>query len=263
MRFQTIFCGLALAWSATAAVLHPFSPDDYFEHPTRNLGWLPVKLRSKGGTKVEATVYNTDSEPYKALRPGTILDGQPVEKVRVFLNRKSEARSTFSIPNALSGTRIPFQGIHYMINTANLDDSAFTTLLPHTSTALEFDLAEMYDLSSGGEYIIDMVGSLLYAKGGHELSDGVSYRSNDLNITIDEHQAARARKRHLEAEFKPVACVGKQLKTVETALRNCVSLARAGQIAANETDRTEGYMIEYFKPLILRLGIVLLMSSPR
>jgi len=120
----------------------------------------------------------------------------------------------------------------------NLGDNAFTTIKAQESVNVDFDIAELHDLSSGGDFTIVAQGLIPYAKdNSNEISETISFSSNILNINVDGTQAARVRAEIDRAMRTTVntTCTGTDLTVANSALENCAKLASAAAASTNLT----------------------------
>lgn len=78
--------------------------------------------------------------------------------------------------------------------TGNHTEAEFFTIPAQSVIQIQFDLAEMYDLSRGGIYTVEMSGNLETAeKKGTKIVGRVPYWSNELRINVDGPKAKKAR----------------------------------------------------------------------
>lgn len=116
---------------------------------------------------------------------------------------------------------------------------------------VEIDVAEMYDLSAGGDIVVVAKGALEYAKpNSTDLAGAIPYFSNTLSMTIDGAAATTARAKSdfytlAEKRSRVTSCSGSRLTATANAIRNCRSLAQSAQSAASGGSSAK--MLEFFK----------------
>ena len=89
---------------------------------------------------------------------------------------------------------MPFGGIKLRLLEDSLLDNAFQPIPAGESVSVNFDLAELYDLSTVGRFNITTDGALSYAEAGsNEITGSAPYLSNTLQANIDNHLAASVR----------------------------------------------------------------------
>lgn len=213
--------GLALASLAVAA------PAVHQRAPTP----LDIKLEMQGNSKVKAVVTNNGKNNLKVLKTGTFLDNTAVEKAQVFSD----------------DTLVDFDGIRITLDTSALDDSSFERIPSGESIEVEFDVAEMHDLSTGGNFSILTSGALSFAEeNSNELIGSVPFASNTLETEVDAGKASATRLAFHEKRTKVQAdCTGNKLAITRTALSNCARYAQRAQTAAQSGPAAK--MTEYFK----------------
>ncbi len=130
-----------------------------------------------------------------------------------------------------------------------MDEDAFTTFGVNKSIEVGFDIAELYNVRSGGEYTIYAQGAIPYAElGSTELDGGaLAYSSNPLTITVDGSEAAtvklvseavRERLQRRSAETAVSSdCSGSKEAATRAALVGCSKIAAvAAEAALNGSD---------------------------
>ncbi|CAG9975641.1 unnamed protein product [Clonostachys byssicola] len=192
---------------------------------------LDIKIEMVGNSEVKATIVNTGSSSLKVLKTGSILDSAPVEKARVFKDS-----------NALE-----FEGARLLIDTEHLNDEAFQKIAAGETIEVTFDVAEVHDLSAGGDFDISVVGGLSYAEeGSNKLSGAVPFVTSSVTAQVDGPKANAVR---IASQSKRTAvqsdCTGTRLTAVRNALSNCRSLASAASTAASSGAAAK--MTEFFK----------------
>ncbi|PNY29926.1 Neutral protease 2 [Tolypocladium capitatum] len=190
---------------------------------------LDVKLEMTGNSQVKAVFTNTGKEILNLLKTGTVLSKQATRKARVSAN----------------GKELAFEGEYVAVDLEHLSDAAFQPVAAGQSVEVEFDIAEVHDLSAGGTYGIHAAGRLPYAKRGEtKISGSVSYSSNELEAVVDGKQAAGLllsfmKRAHVQD------CDDGRLAALKTAISNCKRLASAAHDAAESGP--DSRMNEYFK----------------
>lgn len=113
---------------------------------------------------------------------------------------------------------------------------------------MDFDAAELHDLSDGGDYEIVTKGAFSYAELNSTGIVGVlPYSSNTLRSKVDGRQAAGVHKAFQAKAKRTVVqndCQGHHRSVTETAIRNCHALAGRARWAAQNNP---GKLQEYFK----------------
>ncbi|KAF2838350.1 hypothetical protein M501DRAFT_976660 [Patellaria atrata CBS 101060] len=192
---------------------------------------VKVDIEAVGNTLIKAIVHNTGTSDLKLLKTGTFLDSAPVEHAKVF---------SATAP-------VAFEGIRMRVRTSGLNDEAFVPIAAGQTLEFEFDVAEVHDLSSGGNFDIFTEGAIPFAEAdSNELSgSAVYFESNILSLSVDG-EAARAKKVAFEKRTRIQSdCTGSRLSATQTALRNCQSLANAAANAAASGSASK--FQEYFK----------------
>lgn len=118
---------------------------------------------------------------------------------------------------------------------------------------MEWDPAEVHDLSSGGDYHVLVRGSFQTAAlNSTEVTGVVPYDSNLMYTHVDGKAASKVRRdfhERLQAKMKRTQlqsdCTGTRGQAQRTALTNCKSLATAAAAAASNGSAQK--LTEYFK----------------
>lgn len=221
-----------LAFASLAAAVPVFQRQPLYQRAPTGLG---VELQMEGNSKVKAIITNNGKNNLKVLKSGTFLDTSAVEKAQVF-----SATSNGTVP-------VPFDGVRVNLHMASLTDAAFQRIPSGQSIEVEFDVAELHDLSSGGTYGILSSGALSFAEeNSTTLIGSVPFHSNTIETVVDGIQAfkvksAFAKKRSVVQSD----CTGDRLTATYSALGRCAGLAQAAQLAAQSG--SDAKMIEYFK----------------
>lgn len=97
------------------------------------------------------------------------------------------------------GNKIDFDGIRLQIATAGLTEEAFQTVAAGETVEVEFDAAELHDLSTGGAVEIVTQGSFLYADADStEIAGAVPFSSNSIKTEVNGEEAASVRTAFIE-----------------------------------------------------------------
>lgn len=148
---------------------------------------------------------------------------------------------------------LDFDGIRLTVQQTNLAEDSFQTLAAGESTEVEWDPAEVHDMSSGGDFHFLVRGSFQTAPlNSTEITGVIPYDSNLLYSHVDGKAASKVRRdfhERLSAKMKRTElqsdCTGSNGQAQRTALSNCRSLAaNAANAAANGSAQK---MTEYFK----------------
>ncbi|KAJ3498895.1 hypothetical protein NLG97_g756 [Lecanicillium saksenae] len=200
--------------------------------PAQNPG-INVRLEAQGSSKVKAVVTNSGSSSVKILKTGSILDDLPVQKASV---------------SGANGN-VAFEGVKVFV--AQPDESAFLEIPSGSSIEVEFDVAEGFDLSTGGNFDVQSAGVIRYAQGG-DISNlaSVSYSSNTVATNIDGDAAAQIFTTFKDTQVAKRAtisgdCTGSQRQAVETARQNTLNIAKKAAAAARNGPANK--MVEYFE----------------
>ncbi|KAI9712316.1 MAG: hypothetical protein M1820_001529 [Bogoriella megaspora] len=202
----------------------------------RRVSGLELTLASESNTVVKATLKNTGTEALNLLNKGTFLDSEHVQKVDVLS----------------SNSPVAFEGIRYRVQTTDLAEDAFTALDAGETKEVTFDLASVYDLSSGGVFDVIASGAIPIAKAGStELTgDALEYNSNSLSVNVDAAEAATVARPYSKENINKRSavqsdCTGTRGTSTRSALTDCVSLASAAARAAASGSAAK--FQEYFK----------------
>ncbi|KAF4776615.1 deuterolysin metalloprotease [Colletotrichum scovillei] len=197
----------------------------------RDTSPLDVKLEAIGNSGVKAALTNTGDSAIKLFKTGTFLDKAPVEKVEVFA----------------AGNKVDFDGIRLQIATAGLTEEAFQIVAAGETVEVEFDAAELHDLSTGGAVEIVTQGSFLYADADStEIAGAVPFSSNSIKTEVNGEEAASVRTAFIEKRTAVQAdCTGTRRTVTVNAITRCRSLAVAASSAAASGPAAR--MTEYFK----------------
>ncbi|KAF6826621.1 deuterolysin metalloprotease [Colletotrichum plurivorum] len=197
----------------------------------RDTSPLDVKLEVVGNSGVKAVLTNTGESALKLFKTGSILDSAPVEKVEVFT----------------SGNKIDFDGVRLLIATSGLTEEAFQVIGAGESIEVEFDAAELHDLSTAGEVDIVTSGAFSFADADStEITGTIPFTSNSVHAAVNGEEAAKVRRDFLEKRTVVQSdCTGTRRTATVNAISRCRSLAAAAQQAAASGPAAR--MTEYFK----------------
>ncbi|KAI0103918.1 metallo proteinase [Nemania sp. FL0031] len=192
-----------------------------------------VKIEQVGNSELKARVTNNGDVAMRVLRAGSILDSSPIEKVKISQGTK----------------RIPFTGIRLYVHTADLKDKAFQTIEAKETVEIQWDAAQLHDLSAGGDFNITMEGGLRYAEeGSNEIAGQVIYDSNVIQAQVDGSKAAKVHDAFHEAQRAERIviqsdCSSSQKTVVNAALGVAKTYAQNAQSSASAGTKLQ----EYFK----------------
>lgn len=157
---------------------------------------------------------------------------------------------------------------------SDLSESEFTTLTPGQNVNVEFDIAEIYDLSQGGPYTVVAHGTFSFANGKETtIAGAIPFASNELLLRqVDGTKASSvplAAKKHSKRTVIDGGCTGDRKVSLEIAIGNAREYAYLAYNAANNGDAAK--FEEYFltrdagtrrKAAQRLLGISIEASSP-
>ena len=131
---------------------------------------------------------------------------------------------------------------------SQLGQDAFTVIPAGESVRNKFDLAEVHDLTDGGEYTVSSRGTLPLAHPkGTGIEGAITYQSNELKINVDGAVASAVAKAiDLDALKKRTtitnSCTGDKLSGLQTALDNAAQLSNAAaQAVSSDISKIEEY----------------------
>lgn len=215
---------------------------------------LDVKIEAVGNSGVKASITNTGASDLKVFKTGSILDKLAVEKAEVFAGCESPTRTFLSFPRPNTDTRktaekVAFDGIRLRLQTAGLAEDAFEVIPAGQTVSVEWDVAEVHDLSAGGTFDVAAKGSFSYADADStDIAGTAPFASNVLSVAVDGAAAAKVRRdfhEHVKRTVVQSDCTGTQRTATTNALSNCRSLAAAASSAA--VSGSAAKMTEYFK----------------
>uniref|UniRef100_L2G6H0 Neutral protease 2 n=1 Tax=Colletotrichum fructicola (strain Nara gc5) TaxID=1213859 RepID=L2G6H0_COLFN len=165
---------------------------------------LDVKIEAVGNSGVKASITNTGASDLKVFKTGSILDKLAVEKAEVFAGSE----------------KVAFDGIRLRLQTAGLAEDAFEVIPAGQTVSVEWDVAEVHDLSAGGTFDVAAKGSFSYAD-----ADSTDIAGTAPFVRRDFHE-------HVKRTVVQSDCTGTQRTATTNALSNCRSLAAAASSAA-------------------------------
>ncbi|KAA8650172.1 hypothetical protein EYZ11_002116 [Aspergillus tanneri] len=200
---------LTAAWGSVSA--HPQAAST---RPNADKGVVNVELVSLGNTTVMAKVTNTANQDLKIVKPGSILDSRPTRKVKVYRG----------------GTAMNFIGVDVSYVTSHLTPISFLPLFADETIKTVFDVADLYDLSSGGQFTVVADSALEYTVSNTSKAySWASFKSNVLDINIPKSLTKSLKKR-----AKLEQCQGDQTETMKAAMARAAKIARAGADSAKK-----------------------------
>ncbi|KAK2601514.1 hypothetical protein N8I77_010961 [Diaporthe amygdali] len=192
---------------------------------------INVEIEMVSNSEVKAKITNTGSEALNVFKTGSILDNRPIEKTAV----------------SVGGDSVAFSGVRIFVDSNLVDADEFQTLAAGETVEAQWDVAEVHDLSAGGDFDIATTGSLKYATANStEIIGEASIESASIKVTVDGAQASSV---HENSPLKRTVissdCSSSQRSTLASALTGCVSYAQAASTAA--TSGSASKLEEYFK----------------
>ncbi|KAJ6779994.1 hypothetical protein PWT90_06878 [Aphanocladium album] len=148
-------------------------------HTLRASSPIDVKIERTGNTLIKATVTNTGSENLRLLKTGSIIDKPSTKKVEAFSN-----------------------GGHlylFKLTNANFQDFDSAAVIEAT-----FDLADLYDVSKGGDFTLVAHSGFALGEGDHKIGGYAAYTSNVLDIHVNSTTAEPSRGGKLRLRFEYV-----------------------------------------------------------
>lgn len=131
---------------------------------------------------------------------------------------------------------------------SQLGEKAFTVIPAGGSVKNKFDLAEIHDLSDGGEYVVSSQGTIPFADAkGNAVQGAIAYQSNKLQLDVDGDVASAVPKAiSVKALGRRTtidsSCTGDKLSGLQTALENAAQLAtQASEAVAGDTSLMDEY----------------------
>ncbi|KAF9641674.1 hypothetical protein BFW01_g1657 [Lasiodiplodia theobromae] len=148
--------------------------------PQVDLSIAPVGGHTvEGSTAVEALLTNNAMMSIDVFRPGSILDMRAISKANVYY--------------AANNSEVPYEGVEVYTNRNLTTDSDWITIPAGQCSSSQFDVADSYDLTAGGDYFyqVDTYALARHSK-QHDLQKSVHLVSNRLLAKdVDGAQAAQ------------------------------------------------------------------------
>lgn len=144
--------------------------------------------------------------------------------------------------------RLAFDGLRLTVSHVGLPEESFTIVKSGETIEVDFDAAELHDLSKGGVFDILTSGAFSYADlDSTEIVGTVPFKSNTVSSKVDGHEAGVIHKTFQDKAKRTIVqddCTGTQRTATVNGINNCASLASAARSAArSDTARLE----EFFK----------------
>ncbi|EKG10265.1 Peptidase M35 deuterolysin [Macrophomina phaseolina MS6] len=193
---------------------------------------LNVSIERTGNTKVEAHIHNTGTTDLHLLKSKSILDERRLEKLAVFHTENGTALP-FKESNRPSGNETTLGSEH---------DWSF--IQAKTTIHVEVDIADMYDLSLGGNYTVVLADFLIARPDGSTEIGMLEFAvPQTALISVDGAKAAEALAPHLqstlEARYRIVDCD-------ETGLNSKLRKGRAACTRVAAAASREALIAEHF-----------------
>ncbi|KAE8329698.1 Deuterolysin metalloprotease family-domain-containing protein [Aspergillus sergii] len=204
---------LIATWGSVSA--HPWR---VATQPNADTGIVSVELVSLGNTTVMAKVTNTANRDLRVVKTGSIIDDRPTRKVNVYRD----------------GALMDFLGVDVSYVTFHLTPLGFLPLRAGETIEIVLDVAELYNLSSGGQFTVVAESALEYT--GSNTTDvffWASYMSNTLSIDIPKSEE----KSLLQKRAKLGDCSGDEAHKMKDSMARAAKIASAGaESAKNPSD---------------------------
>lgn len=153
------------------------------------------------------------------------------------------------VTNTLTAEKVAFDGIRVRVQTTDLAEESFQTIAAGETVEVEWDPAQVHDLSAGGSFDFVAAGSFLTAAlDSTEITGSVIYNSNKLASAVEGAAAAKVRREfHENAKRSAVQsdCTGAKRTSTINALSSCRALAAQASTAAVSGSASK--FSEYFK----------------
>lgn len=227
-----------------------------------------LTLAMMGNSRIQATLTNEGSEPVMVLNADGLLSEYPVQKVHVTSEGMPSTNSTpippphiisliycqscyrFTNTDSETGANIPFEGLRGYLDRDLLLPSDFTAILPNQSEEILFDLAETFNLTQGGRFLVQSRMNLDYALDGNITNLAIyPLESNTVIAGVDGAEASLIltsfRSAHQKRANVNSNCSGVQRSAVEASVKHTHSMAVEAAKAAKSGPAKK--MEEYFK----------------
>ncbi|OJD36888.1 neutral protease 2 [Diplodia corticola] len=189
---------------------------------------VDVKLTNTGNTLIEAAITNTGEYDLAILKLNNIFDHRNVRKV--------------DINAATDGTPLAFEGIYVTPSRRTTADS-WIHIAKGDVFVTKFDAADLYDLSSGGNYTVKAEGSAPIRSSTGYTDGQLVYSSNTLYMGVDGAEAARHMAARRDAEDRDLAaiqngsgCTDEQWERILQGMAYCHRMATRGAQGAYDGD---------------------------
>ncbi|KAI0178115.1 Deuterolysin metalloprotease family-domain-containing protein [Pestalotiopsis sp. NC0098] len=194
---------------------------------------LDVKIEHVGNSEVKATITNTGTSSLRVLKAGSLFDESPVEKTKV----------------SQGASKVAFTGLRLYVHTEDLSDSAFKTIEAGETVEVQWDAAQLHDLSTGGDFKITAAGTLRYAEAdSNKIAGQVLYNSNVVQATVDGVQAAKVHTAFRQAtKAKRVDIQSDCSSTKQSTVDAAITVAKKYATNASAAATAGTNMEEYFK----------------
>ncbi|RYP76372.1 hypothetical protein DL771_001811 [Monosporascus sp. 5C6A] len=202
---------------------------------------LDVKIEMVGNSQIKASITNTGDSALRVFKTGSILDSRPIEKVKV----------------SHGADKVPFSGMRVYVEPSLADaEEDFQTIAAGETVEVQWDAAEVHDLSGGGAFDFAAAGALKYTYAMDsndttimEIAGAAVYQSNVVTAhKVDGAAAASVRHafhRKTKRTTVQADCDSAQRSVLEDALKRCQAYADGGFVAA--WTGGDAKMEEYFK----------------
>jgi deuterolysin len=130
---------------------------------------------------------------------------------------------------------VSFIGAHARVARDNLNAESFLSIQKKKSIDMSFNLAEMYDIASGGEFSIIAEGGIPWAKkNSTQILGTESYKSNQITVKIDKLPRIPPSRNIMQSD-----CTAGRLAASTSANGACAFIAMSAGLAAlyGDTDQ--------------------------
>lgn len=212
---------------------------------------INVEIEMVGNSQVKAKITNTGKEALNVFKTGSILDQRPVAKTAVSVSGKLDLlRNFYHFELTQStGEDVAFSGLRIFVDSSIVGADEFQTLGAGEAVEAQWDVAEVHDLSAGGDFDIAATGSLKYAAANStEIIGEANIESAAIKATVNGAQAAGVHADFAARMKRTVIasdCSSSQKSTLSSALTGCVQYAQGAATAANSAPASK--LEEYFK----------------
>ncbi|KAL0262566.1 hypothetical protein SLS55_001534 [Diplodia seriata] len=208
-------------------------------------GHLPkvdVKITSAGNTAIRASITNTGEYDLSIKKLNSLFDSRNVRKIDV---------------NATAdGTPLVFEGSS-VVPSHRTDAGSWLQIAKGDVFVTEFDVADLYDLSPGGNYTVKAEGTAFIEPPTAYTDLQLNYSSNTLYIQVDGAEAAKRKAAGLSATGRLVTraeigadCSDEQKGKIRQALHYCRLMAWSGARGAEDADERFFYYFHTFERVV-------------